>query len=139
MSRKNITIEDVARTAGVSKATVSRYLNGRTDLMTAETAERVRSVIELLNYRPSEVARSLKSRKTRTVGVILADEAHRLNEKSGLYGNQGVNQIHEIIHAARLSVFFIDESQRVTVKDIGSVGEIRHWAAVNGAEVLDKL
>lgn len=72
------------------------------------------------------------------VGVILADEAHRLNEKSGLYGNQGVNQIHEIIHAARLSVFFIDESQRVTVKDIGSVGEIKHWAAINGAEVYEE-
>jgi hypothetical protein len=43
------------------------------------------------------------------VGVILADEAHRLNEKSGLYGNQGINQIHEIIRAARFSVFFIDE------------------------------
>lgn len=72
------------------------------------------------------------------VGVILADEAHRLNEKSGLYGNQGVNQIHEIIHAARLSVFFIDESQRVTVKDIGSVSEIRRWAAINGAEVFEE-
>lgn len=71
------------------------------------------------------------------VGVILADEAHRLNEKSGLYGNQGVNQIYEIIRAARLSVFFIDESQRVTVKDIGSVGEIRQWAAANGAEVYE--
>lgn len=72
------------------------------------------------------------------VGVVLADEAHRLNEKSGLYGNQGVNQIHEIIHAARLSVFFIDECQRVTVKDIGSVGEIERWAAVNGAEVHEE-
>lgn len=72
------------------------------------------------------------------VGVVLADEAHRLNEKSGLYGNQGVNQIHEIIHAARLSVFFIDECQRVTVKDIGSVGEIKRWAAVNGAEVYEE-
>lgn len=72
------------------------------------------------------------------VGVVLADEAHRLNEKSGLYGNQGINQIHEIIHAARLSVFFIDECQRVTVKDIGSVGEIRRWAAVNGAEVYEE-
>lgn len=72
------------------------------------------------------------------VGAILADEAHRLNEKSGLYGNQGENQIHEIIRAARLSVFFIDESQRVTVKDIGSVGEIRRWAAVNGAEVFEE-
>lgn len=72
------------------------------------------------------------------VGVVLADEAHRLNEKSGLYGNQGINQIHEIIHAARLSVFFIDECQRVTVKDIGSVGEIERWAAVNGAEVYEE-
>lgn len=72
------------------------------------------------------------------VGVVLADEAHRLNEKSGLYGNQGINQIHEIIHAARLSVFFIDECQRVTVKDIGSVGEIKRWAAVNGAEVHEE-
>lgn len=72
------------------------------------------------------------------VGVVLADEAHRLNEKSGLYGNQGVNQIHEIIHVARLSVFFIDECQRVTVKDIGSVGEIKRWAAVNGAEVHEE-
>jgi DUF2075 family protein len=72
------------------------------------------------------------------VGVVLADEAHRLNEKSGLYGNQGINQIHEIIHAARLSVFFIDECQRVTVKDIGSVGGIKRWAAVNGAEVHEE-
>lgn len=71
------------------------------------------------------------------VGAILADEAHRLNEKSGLYGNQGVNQIHEIIRAARLSVFFIDESQRVTVKDIGSVDEIKHWATFNNAEVFE--
>lgn len=72
------------------------------------------------------------------VGVILADEAHRLNEKSGLYGNQGENQIHEIIRASRLSVFFIDESQRVTVKDIGSVAEIKQWAAVNGAQVYEE-
>ncbi len=68
------------------------------------------------------------------VDVILADEAHRLNEKSGRYSNRGMNQIHEIIHASKLSVFFIDESQRVTVKDIGSVSEIRRWASANNAE-----
>lgn len=71
------------------------------------------------------------------VDVVLADEAHRLNEKSGLYGNQGVNQIHEIIHASKLSVFFIDESQRVTVKDIGSVEEIERWASVNSSKVYE--
>lgn len=72
------------------------------------------------------------------VGVILADEAHRLNEKSGIYGNKGVNQIYEIIQAARLSVFFIDESQRVTVKDIGSANEIKRWATASGSEVFEE-
>ena len=68
--------------------------------------------------------------------VILADEAHRLNEKSGLFSNLGENQIKEIIHAAKLSVFFIDESQRVTLKDIGSVAEIEQWAAAERAQVF---
>ena len=58
------------------------------------------------------------------VGTLLADEAHRLNEKSGMFQNIGENQIKEIIHAAVCSVFFIDESQRVTLADIGSVAEI---------------
>lgn len=70
------------------------------------------------------------------VGTILADEAHRLNEKSGLFHNLGENQIKEIIHAAMCSVFFIDESQRVTISDIGSVAEIERWAVLAGAEVI---
>ena len=72
------------------------------------------------------------------IGVILADEAHRLNEKSGLYGNMGENQILEIIRAAQLSVFFIDENQRVTVKDIGSVERIRSWAKLFHADVHEE-
>ncbi|MDE6882481.1 MAG: DUF2075 domain-containing protein [Lachnospiraceae bacterium] len=70
------------------------------------------------------------------VHTILVDEAHRLNEKSGMFQNQGENQIKEIIHAAVCSVFFIDESQRVTIKDIGSVQEIEKWAEHEGAEVI---
>lgn len=69
------------------------------------------------------------------VDTILCDEAHRLNEKSGLFSNKGENQIKEIIHAAKCSVFFIDESQRVTMKDIGSVEEIEKWATYYGSEV----
>ena len=60
--------------------------------------------------------------------TLLVDEAHRLNEKSGMFHNLGENQIKEIIHAAFCSVFFIDESQRVTMDDIGSVAEIERWA-----------
>lgn len=73
MNKKNITINDVAKAAGVSKATVSRYLNGKTDLMSEKTRDRIAKVIELLNYHPSEIARSLKSRKTKLIGVVLAD------------------------------------------------------------------
>lgn len=69
------------------------------------------------------------------IHTILADEAHRLNEKSGMFRNQGENQIKEIIHAAYCSVFFIDESQRVTMDDIGSVEEIKKWAEAEGSEV----
>lgn len=67
--------------------------------------------------------------------TLLVDEAHRLNEKSGMFHNLGENQIKEIIHAAFCSVFFIDESQRVTMDDIGSVAEIEKWAKEEGSEV----
>jgi uncharacterized protein len=67
--------------------------------------------------------------------ALIVDEAHRLNEKSGLYSNLGENQIKEIIHAAKAAVFFIDEDQRVTLKDIGSKEEIITWARLAGAEV----
>lgn len=61
------------------------------------------------------------------VGVILADEEHRLNAKSGMFKNQGENQIKEIINAAKFSVFFIDETQRIDIYDIGSVVEIEKY------------
>ncbi len=70
------------------------------------------------------------------VDTILVDEAHRLNEKSGMFHNIGENQIKEIIHAARCSVFFIDERQRVTLSDIGSVSEIEKWAGAETDEVI---
>lgn len=69
------------------------------------------------------------------VDTILVDEAHRLNEKSGMFQNMGENQIKEIIQASKCSVFFIDESQRVTMKDIGSIKEIEHWAKKQGAQI----
>ncbi len=67
--------------------------------------------------------------------TLLCDEAHRLNEKSGMFHNIGENQIKEIIHAAYCSVFFIDESQRVTMDDIGSAEEIEKWAKEEKSEI----
>ncbi|WP_210711568.1 DUF2075 domain-containing protein [Pseudomonas sp. MWU349] len=67
--------------------------------------------------------------------ALIIDEAHRLNEKSGFYGNEGENQIKELIGSAKCSVFFIDEDQRVTLKDIGSKQAIREFAEARGATV----
>ncbi len=72
-----------------------------------------------------------------TIDTIICDEAHRLNEKSGMFHNLGQNQIKEIIDASLCSVFFIDESQRVTLSDIGSVGEIKKWARELDSEILE--
>ena len=66
--------------------------------------------------------------------VLIVDEAHRLNAKSGMYQNHGENQIKEIIHASKFSIFFIDESQKVTLKDIGSIGEIQKYIRQANAE-----
>lgn len=71
------------------------------------------------------------------VHTLLVDEAHRLNEKSGMFHNMGENQIKEVIHAAGCSVFFIDESQRVTMDDIGSVDEIKKWAEEEHSEIYE--
>jgi len=70
-----------------------------------------------------------------SIDALVVDEAHRLNEKSGLYGNLGEHQIKEIIGAARCSVFFVDESQKVTLKDVGDKDTIRKWAKEFGATV----
>lgn len=69
--------------------------------------------------------------------ALIVDEAHRLNEKSGLFSNLGENQVKEIIDAAKCSIFFIDEDQQVTLKDIGRKSEIRKWAKLAGANVYE--
>lgn len=70
-----------------------------------------------------------------TFDALVVDEAHRLNEKSGLYGNLGGNQLEELVRSAKCSIFFLDEDQRVTFKDIGEAAEIKRWAHAAGASV----
>lgn len=68
---------------------------------------------------------------------LIIDEAHRLNEKSGMFQNLGENQVKEIINAAKTSIFFVDDFQMVTTKDIGSTNEIKKWCRYFGAEVYE--
>lgn len=72
------------------------------------------------------------------VDTIICDEGHRLTAKTQLGPKvAGENQIKEIINAALCSVFFIDERQRVTLSDIGSVDEIKKWADSMNSEVTE--
>lgn len=80
---------------------------------------------------------SFHSVENGTFDALLVDEAHRLNAKSGLFSHLGENQVKEIIDASKLSVFFLDEDQKVTLKDIGSKEEIRRWADEVGAAVTE--
>ncbi len=72
-NQNNVTISQVAAAAHVSMTTVSRYLNGKYEFMSAETKQRIADIIEKLDYHPSNIARSLKSRVSRSVGCVIAD------------------------------------------------------------------
>jgi len=71
-NRKSITIQDVAREPGVSVSTVSRVLNDKDDVAT-ETYQKVQQVIAELGYTSSLAARSMRSRRTNVIGLILPD------------------------------------------------------------------
>lgn len=73
---KNLTITDIAKAAGVSKTTVSRYINGRYELMSSDTRARIQAVIDMSGYRPSSIAQSLRARQSRQIGVVIADIAN---------------------------------------------------------------
>jgi LacI family transcriptional regulator len=74
-TRKTVTIQDVAKTAGVSVSTVSRVLNGKLDVA-SETQDRIRSVIDDLGYTTNLAARSMRSFKKNMVGLIMPDIAY---------------------------------------------------------------
>jgi LacI family transcriptional regulator len=74
MAEEVVTLKDVARQAGVHPATASRALNPETRLLVSEdTASRVLSAATQLGYRPNAVARSLRTRRSHTVGVLIPD------------------------------------------------------------------
>ncbi len=80
---------------------------------------------------------SFTTAEPNTFDALIVDEAQRLNEKSGLFNNKGENQIKELINAAKTSIFFIDEDQRVTLKDIGEVDVIKQWAEAFEADYFE--
>ena len=88
MERK-ATIADVAKKVGVSKTTISRYLNGNYEFMSQETRQRIEQVIKELDYAPNSAARTLKSQKSKLVGVVVNSLRYQI-------GAQTVTQINSV-------------------------------------------
>ena len=74
--KKAPTIRDVAAAAGVSVSVVSRVLNPDSGPVAPAKRQEVLRVIEELGYRPNMLARSLRRRETRTIGLIVPDNAN---------------------------------------------------------------
>jgi hypothetical protein len=66
---------------------------------------------------------------------LVVDEAHRLNKKSGLYGNLGEHQVGELIQASKCTIFFIDEDQRIALQDVGTLDTITNFAKAKASNV----
>lgn len=110
---KRVTIKNVADYVGVSTATISYYLNGRYENMSEEMRRQIDEAIKTLHYQPSNVARSLRVQKTRTIGVIVP----------GLRGNIGfqtVNGVCEILNEEGYdtSIFFTNDSSQQESKHL---------------------
>ena len=84
-----ITIDDVAEKAKVSKTTISRYINGKYEFMSKETKDTIQKVIEELDYRPSNIARSLKSQRSGVIGCVIAD----ITSPFSTYIVKGINDV----------------------------------------------
>lgn len=91
---KRSTSKDVANLAGVSRATVSAYING-TRYVSPQLKKRIQDAISKLNYTPNELARSLKIQDTKTIGLIIP----ALSE----FFMPMLNSINNIIHAQNYS------------------------------------
>ena len=73
---RQVTIQDVAKRAGVSASTVSNLLNGRTERMRPETLARIKQAIDQLGYSPNRTAQNLKTGHAQMIGVIVPSVAN---------------------------------------------------------------
>jgi len=78
---KKVGLRDIAEHVGVSIALVSYVLNGQAEIkqVSKENAQKIKAAAELLNYRPNQIAKSLKMHKTHTIGLVVADINYRFS------------------------------------------------------------
>lgn len=79
--KKRVTIKDIAEMAETSKTTVSFYLNGHTERMSEDTQRRIRRAIEKTGYEPNPLARSMNSKESHLIGVIIGDVTNTFSNR----------------------------------------------------------
>ena len=79
---ERITISTIAKEAGVSKTTISRYLNGNYGYMSETTRAEIAKIIEKYDYVPSGIARTLKSKKSKLIGIVVNTMRHNVASKT---------------------------------------------------------
>ncbi|MBW8828417.1 MAG: LacI family DNA-binding transcriptional regulator [Burkholderiales bacterium] len=99
IENNSITLEEVARLAGVSTSTVSRYLSG-THVVSEEKVAAIEGSIKRLNYRPNLVARGLATGRTMTVGVLT-------QEVSNSFFNEAVRGVEDVLASHNYEAIFV--------------------------------
>jgi DNA-binding LacI/PurR family transcriptional regulator len=120
ITKKRITINEIARIAGTSKTTVSFYLNGHVDRMSAATRDRVKHTIEETGYKPSPLARGMNAKKTYMLGIIIGDITNH-------FSNQIVKGIDSIANKAGYHLLisssnFDRDDERTYIEQLLAVG-----------------
>jgi LacI family transcriptional regulator len=100
---QRVTMADVAREAGVSLMTVSRVVNHK-DGISEATRQRIQGIIDRLGYRPSDIARSLATDRTGTIGLIVIDNANP-------FFSEVARGVEHIAHAEGYNVFLCNTEE----------------------------
>ena len=95
-SRRPVSIQDIAETAGVSHSTVSRALHN-SDLIRPEVRQRIQQLAQEMGYTPNAVAQSLKVQRTNTIGLVIASIADP-------FAGRVVRGIEEVAQANQISL-----------------------------------
>ncbi len=126
-----VTIDDVARAAGVSRQTVSRAMNGKAEI-SAATRHRVLAMIEELDYRPSAFARGMRTQRAGTLALVLSDIANPFFPAvaRGVFDAAAGRGLAVVVHNTDADAVVEQDATRAIV-DSGAAGAIGFFEALD--------